>query len=234
MPAQSTLSVPETPAAARPVLPLQGLTILAVEDSRFASEALRLLCQRSGARLRRADTLQAAARHLAVYRPDVVIVDLGLPDGDGADLIRALAVRGPVVLGTSGDPDGRAVAMAAGAAGYLDKPPENLGEFQAAILHHLPGQGAAERADTGWPIRPDPLALHDDLARAAALLSQGADAQTQAYVAGFLGSIARSARDTALAGAANAARVPAGRRQLEALLTDRLGQMDAAFPRSGG
>ena len=67
--------------------PLAGLTVLVVEDSRYACEAMRLLCQHSGARLRRADSLAAAARHLRVYRPDVLIVDLGLPDGPGEALI---------------------------------------------------------------------------------------------------------------------------------------------------
>ena len=89
--------------------PLAGITALLVEDSRCASEAMRLLALKSGARLRRADSLAAAHRHLSVYRPMLVIVDMGLPDGSGAELIGTLAraePRVPVLLGTSGDPGG--------------------------------------------------------------------------------------------------------------------------------
>ena len=83
-----------------------GLTVLVVEDSRFACEALRLLCMRSGARIRRADTLRAAYRHFRVYRPTVVVVDLGLPDGNGIDLIAELdesPSRVEGILAISGD-----------------------------------------------------------------------------------------------------------------------------------
>jgi hypothetical protein len=43
---------------------LLGLTVLVIEDSNFACEAMRLLCLRSGARIRRADSLRSARQHL--------------------------------------------------------------------------------------------------------------------------------------------------------------------------
>ena len=57
-----------------PDRPLAGLTVLVVEDSRVASEAVRLLCLRSGARIRRADSIRAALRHLQTYRPCAVLI----------------------------------------------------------------------------------------------------------------------------------------------------------------
>lgn len=55
------------PTARRPLL---GVTVLVVEDSRFACEALRLLCLRSGARIRRADTLEQTSRGVPAHGAD--------------------------------------------------------------------------------------------------------------------------------------------------------------------
>lgn len=52
-----------------PSRPLLGLTILLGEDSRFACEAMRIMALRSGARLRRADCMTSARRHMRLYRP---------------------------------------------------------------------------------------------------------------------------------------------------------------------
>ncbi|MEO6298281.1 MAG: response regulator [Paracoccaceae bacterium] len=215
-----------------PNAPLRGLTVLAVEDSRFASEALRLMCQRIGARLRRAETLQMAYSHLRLYRPDVVIVDLGLPDGRGEALIRDLAsARCPVVIGTSGDLGGRASALAAGADGFLDKPLESLAAFQAALLRHLP-QAVQTAPPTETTVMPDTLALRDDLAHAAALIEAGTDEAGQKYLSAFLGGVARHARDPALAAAAAAAGSAPLAGQLDhlgAMLRRRLAASDGAF-----
>jgi len=193
--------------APTPAQPLLGLTVLAVEDSRFASEALRLLCLRSGARIRRADCLASAQRHLRTYRPAVAIVDLGLPDGSGLDLIRELAAltpRVPVILATSGMSDLAGEALAAGADGFLEKPVESLAVFQRAILAALPVSARpwGPVPVAGDQVVPDPIALRDDLNHAAALLDDTPDDRALGYVAQFLAGVARVAHDQPLAEAA--------------------------------
>lgn len=192
------------PTATRPLL---GLTVLVIEDSRFACEAMRLLCLRSGARIRRADCLRSARRHLQVYRPSVVVIDLGLPDGCGTDLIRELTQTEPrvdVIFGTSGDPDGEALALAAGADGFLSKPLDSLAVFQQAVLSKLP----ADRQPTGLRelsdeiISPDFIAFQDDMAHVADFLEDDADGTALDYVTQFVGGVARSAKDSPLEQAA--------------------------------
>ncbi|MEI6098788.1 MAG: response regulator [Alphaproteobacteria bacterium] len=245
MPNSATVELPDLPSppATRDgdhvlpaASPLRGITILAVEDSRFASEALRLMCRRLGVRLRRAETIQAARSHLALYRPDLIIVDLGLPDGRGETLIREMVAKGPaapIILGTSGDADGRTSALAAGARGFLDKPLESFSAFHNLLLRHLPDEvpPIPKAQTTGNPstlspnavipyalaqcmltpdiLTPDHLALRDDFARAAALIEtsilQGTEAETQVYLSAFLTGVARHADDVALAEAAERA-----------------------------
>ncbi len=193
------------PTAARPFI---GMTILVVEDSRFASEAVRLLCLKSGARIRRADSLRAARRHLSVYLPTVVIVDLGLPDGSGLELIGNLAnaaQRIPVILATSGDDRNFVSAVDAGADGVLSKPIESLAVFQKAVIDNLPldKRPPGLRLVSAETVSPDPVALRDDFAHIADVLTASDDDQTIDYVAQFLTGVARSANDDALEEAAS-------------------------------
>ena len=189
------------------VRPLLGQTILVVEDSRFACDAIRLMCLHSGARIRRADCLKSARRHLQIYRPSVIIVDMGLPDGSGADLIAELTqevLRIDVILGLSGDDGAEAAALNAGADGFLAKPLASLALFQTEILRHLP----EDRRPVGLDcvreetIRPDPLAYQDDMAQIADVLAGPTDPRTLDYAAQFLRGVARDAEDTVLADAA--------------------------------
>jgi DNA-binding NarL/FixJ family response regulator len=213
-----------------PDAPLAGLTLLAVEDSRFASDALRLMAHRSGARMRRAETLEDARHHLRVYRPDLVIVDPGLPDGDGLGLVAQIARGGaaaPAVLVMSGRPELAAAARQAGAAAFLAKPVANLAEFAGAVIACIPERawliptGASGVAEAGLPA-PDPLALRDDLVRAARRLAQGADDRDRRYLAGFVAGLARATGDTDLAEAAAAEAGPKGSGALARAIGERL------------
>lgn len=222
------------PTANRPLL---GLTVLVVEDSRFACDAMRLLCQRSGARIRRADSLAHARQHLKVYRPSVVIIDLGLPDGPGEGLIRDLAHGTPrvdVILGTSGDPDAADRALEAGADGFIPKPVASLSTFQNAILALLPRdrQPPGPRLVRDEVIEPDPLALRDDLALVADVLADNGplSPDTIAYLSQFVAGLARTSNDPGLSKAAvglgqsagNPAETIAARAMLAQVVKDRL------------
>ncbi len=230
LPAPPCPALPPQPSAEAP---LAGLTFLLVEDSRFASDALRLVVQRAGGRLRRAETLALARRHLGTYRPDAVIVDLGLPDGRGEDLIAELAcLGGPPALAISGDDDGLARARRAGAAAFLAKPLGGMAAICRALLALLPGRGhlaalLAERA----PGAADPLALRDDLAAAARWLAQPGGEEGRRYLAGFVSGLARSSHDPALEAAANAMRSGPGRcGPLARALAERLERGALAAP----
>ncbi|WP_170400549.1 response regulator [Ruegeria arenilitoris] len=200
----SPFASPAQPTATRPLL---GQTILVVEDSRYACDAIRLMCLHSGARIRRADCLTSARRHLQIYRPSVILVDIGLPDGSGAELIAELTEASPrigAILGMSGDDDAQDSALQAGADGFLHKPLKSLSHFQKFILESLPEDRRPNslHAVRDEVIRPDPMAYQDDMAHIADVLAGPNDHRTLDYAAQFLRGVARDAEDTILADAA--------------------------------
>ncbi len=217
--------------------PLLGMTVLVVEDSRFTCEALRLMCLRSGARIRRADCLRSARRHLRVYRPSIAIVDLGLPDGSGTDLIEDLNNATPrvgVIMATSGDDNLEEAALAAGADGFLAKPLSSVGAFQQAILDKLPAdrRPSGPRVLSDDVINPDPVAYRDDMSHVANLLDDHQEGPVLDYVLQFLGGVARSADDHPLEEAAteladslaDKTALPAKFARLAGLVQERLNQ----------
>lgn len=186
-----------------PERPLLGAVILVVEDSRHACEAIRLVCQRSGARIRRAESLASAERHLCSYRPRIAVVDLGLPDGSGLDLVARLARAEPRIDGivaTSGDETRRKAAEMAGADVFLAKPIASVAGFRDVILGLVPEALRPARvvAPADDAVLPDPMSLRDDLCHAADLLGADPDRRTLDYVAAFLASLGKSAGDPGL------------------------------------
>lgn len=190
----------QPPTADRPLL---GTIVLVVEDSRHACEVLRLICQRSGARIRRAESLASAERHLRTYRPRIAVIDLGLPDGSGLELIEKLArpesgIDG--IIAMSGDDTLHEAALQAGAHVFLAKPLVSVSHFQTVALELLPAELRPSRVSrpSTDTITPDPVALRDDLALAADLLRTDPDTATLDYLGGFLASLGKDAGDKAL------------------------------------
>jgi len=131
------------PSGMRQRKPLAGVQIMLVDDSRAVSEAMRMMAIRCGARIRRADCIATATRHLKVFRPSVVIIDLGLPDGNGVELARSIgSIMEPrpaiLVISAADEEVTAAAAAAAGADGYLTKPITSLAAFEDAVLAILP------------------------------------------------------------------------------------------------
>lgn len=212
---------------------LFAVTILLVEDSRSASEAIRLYAAESGARVRRADSLHAASRHLAIYRPNVVMVDLGLPDGDGLGLIRHLAsaslpMQGIIAVSGNDRDDWQEAAGEAGAAACLEKPIESLRAFQECVLSVLPDSetrqrpAAVEMTLDRASIRS---ALAEDLRRARSLLTEALrmrDDETANYCLQFLASVGEMLADAELADTARAGWGTTGSAGVLTLLDRRL------------
>jgi CheY-like chemotaxis protein len=81
------------PAAIIPITRLRrldGLRILSVDDDRTSREMLQVALQRAGAEVTSAASAAEALKSLQRLRPDVLISDIGLPDEDGYDLLRAV------------------------------------------------------------------------------------------------------------------------------------------------
>jgi two-component system OmpR family response regulator len=196
----NSLDLVELTPMGRNTRPLIGKTVLIVEDSRFICEAARLMCLHSGARLRRADSLAAARRHLNVYFPTIVIFDVGLPDGSGLQLISELAGASPrisVILGTSGDDLMHHQSLKAGADGFLAKPFENLSCFQSTILQLLPVEqkpkGPIVLQDA--PVLPDLITFRDDLVQALISLKDYPSAKEEGFIRSFLAGVCAASGD---------------------------------------
>jgi DNA-binding response OmpR family regulator len=114
----------------------RGPVILVVDDDDYVFEAIRVSLNHLRPDLCRASTVHEVVEVATRTRPDVAIVDVGLPDGDGYEVVRRLRAipdpPGRIVILTGHTPD-RAAAEAAGADAVLSKP-YRVNELIAAIL----------------------------------------------------------------------------------------------------
>lgn len=121
------------------------ITVLVVEDDAVTRRALCLGIAREPAfiLLDALDCVKSAMDWLAHQSADVLLVDLGLPDGSGIDIIRFCAHRYPacniMVITTSSDQDSVVDSIEAGAAGYVLKDVDNLDIAHALLQLHTGG-----------------------------------------------------------------------------------------------
>jgi two-component system, OmpR family, KDP operon response regulator KdpE len=122
--------------------------ILIVEDEPPIRRLLRATLAAHDYRVYEATTGAEALSALRHHRPDLVLLDLGLPDIDGLVLVARIRALGPVpivVLSSRGDEAAKVTALDSGADDYVTKPfsaDELLARLRAALRHRLQQQGA--------------------------------------------------------------------------------------------
>jgi len=113
--------------------------ILIVEDEADIRRFVRLSLEAEGHEVHEADGVKRGLIEAGTRRPDLVVLDLGLPDGDGVDLIRDLRQWSAVpviVLSARGGESDKISALDAGADDYLVKP-FGAGELMARVRAQL-------------------------------------------------------------------------------------------------
>lgn len=121
-------------------------TVLIVEDEKEIRRFLRMALEGENFRVVDADTLSRGLIEAATRKPELAILDLGLPDGDGIQFIREVrqwSSMPVIVLSARSDEEDKIAALDAGADDFLSKP-FGVGELLARVrvaLRHRPATG---------------------------------------------------------------------------------------------
>lgn len=124
-------------------------TILVVEDEDQIARVLKGAFEDSGYEVFRAATLAEGRTMAATRAPALIILDLGLPDGDGCELIRTVRSYSSapvVVLSARSDEASKIAALDLGADDYMSKP-FGLEELRARVRAHLRRRTASGPVD---------------------------------------------------------------------------------------
>jgi two-component system, OmpR family, KDP operon response regulator KdpE len=125
---------------------------LIIEDEPQIRRFVRAALEAEGWQVHEAGTQQRGLIEAGTRKPDLLVLDLGLPDGDGMDLIRDVRQWSSVpiiVLSARADESDKVAALDAGADDYLTKP-FGVGELLARVRANLrrPRAVPAEGVDT--------------------------------------------------------------------------------------
>ncbi|MFZ1062713.1 MAG: response regulator transcription factor [Acidimicrobiales bacterium] len=109
--------------------------VLVVDDDRSLLRALRLGLQSEGHDVTTAETGEQGLSQTALWGPDVVVLDIGLPDLDGFEVCRRIREWSDVpiiILSATGDENRKVAALDGGANDYVTKP-FSMAELEARI-----------------------------------------------------------------------------------------------------
>jgi two-component system KDP operon response regulator KdpE len=135
--------------------------VLVVEDDSQIRRFLRAGLESSGYDLQQVETGERALAEAAIRPPDVVVLDLGLPDIDGVEVVRRLREWSTVpivILSARSQERDKIEALDAGADDYLTKPfgmGELLARIRVALRHRQPMDGGQASELTFGPLRVD-------------------------------------------------------------------------------
>jgi two-component system, OmpR family, KDP operon response regulator KdpE len=119
--------------------------VLVIEDEPAIRTVLKVLFEAEHYRVIEADTALRAEIEARSHKPDLLLIDLGLPDGDGLTVIRRVRAWSPVpivVLSARAMEEQKIAALDAGADDYVTKPfsaPELLARVRAALRRNVRG-----------------------------------------------------------------------------------------------
>ncbi len=128
-------------------------TAVVVEDEKQIRRFVRQALEAEGWHVFEAETLKQGLTEAGTRKPDLVVIDLGLPDGDGVDFIRDLRTWSSVpviVLSARTSENEKVNALDAGADDYLTKP-FGVSELLARVRASLRRQNANARSGQGAP-----------------------------------------------------------------------------------
>ncbi|MDZ4719759.1 MAG: response regulator [Roseiflexaceae bacterium] len=144
--------MPEQPH--QPSQPTHGPLILIIEDELPIRRFLRATLTSNGYRIAEAATANDGIRQAATIQPEVIMLDLGLPDLDGLEVARQLRSWTSIpiiVLSARGQESDKIAALDAGADDYLTKP-FGTGELLARIRVMLRRASLAATQGSGEPV----------------------------------------------------------------------------------
>lgn len=129
--------------------------ILVVEDDPHIRRLVRAALQRAGHAVSEAASAREGLSLLDIEKPDAVLLDLGLPDRDGIELIqiiRARSAAGVIVISAREDTAEKVAALDLGADDYLTKPfdtEELLARIRTVLRHRQSGETGQTRVVIG-------------------------------------------------------------------------------------